>query len=377
MVLFGRGGQGREGEYSSRLIGLPPAPRLPRAERRCRRASNQPAKGVARIGSTRAFWLRFAVGLAIGLLCLVLAVRSVDLAEVLTRLQATDPALTGLGVVAVMLTTVAKSWRWAALAGRSGRAGWGLFPAVVVGQMINTLVPARLGDLARLVLGDSATGCGKAFLLGTIVLEKLIDGLCVLAVALLVLPFLQLPDWLVARGLDLGLGVVALGMGIGGLVLLSDRVLALVAGLLGRLPLPVGWQRWLTHATAEAVRGLGALASWSQRGRVAWWSFLAWASSIATTWLVLRAVGLEVDVGPAILVTITTQVGGSVPMAPGRVGVFHSLVMAPLLVLGIGTATALTAAVVLHLVVFGPQLVLGILFLWRESVTLRHFPRLS
>ena len=116
-------------------------------------------------------FLRFAAGLAIGLLCLVLAVRSVDLAEVLTRLQATDPALTVLGVGAVVLTTVAKAWRWAALAGLNGRAGWGLFPAVVVGQMFNTLVPARLGDLARLVLGGSATGCGKAFLLGTIVLE--------------------------------------------------------------------------------------------------------------------------------------------------------------------------------------------------------------
>lgn len=269
----------------------------------------------------------------------------------------------------MLVTTYAKSARWAALAGLGQRAGWSLLPALVIGQLLNTLIPARVGDLARVVVGDGATGLGKAFLLGTVVLEKLVDGLCVLVVAVLILPFLRLPEWLVAGGLDVAVGVLALGVGIAALLLVGDRLLGLLARLLDRLP--GSWSAWLTRSIGNALRGLGGLRSWPQRGWTAWWSFVAWTSAIATNWLVFRAVGLDADLGAAVVVLIATQVGGSVPSIPGRVGVFHSLVAAPLLLLGIDATRAISAAVVLHLVVFGTQLVLGVLFLWRESFDLR------
>jgi uncharacterized membrane protein YbhN (UPF0104 family) len=327
------------------------------------------------MSSSRGLWLRLVVGSVIGGGLLVLAFRAVDPEDVTTTLRATSPSLTLGALSAVLLTTYAKAARWTAVAGLPQGATWSLVPGLVIGQVLNSLIPARIGDLGRVLVGSEATGLGKAFLLGTIVLEKLVDGLCLLLVAAIVLPFLQLPDWLVVSGLDAALSVLALGVGIALVLLVADRLLAFVAGPLGRIP--GAWGARLTRTLQDAIRGLGGLRSWPQRGWVAWWSCVAWTSMIATNALVFRAVGVEADLSAAALVLLAVVVGGSVPSIPGRVGVFHSLVVAPLLLFGVDPARAVSAAVVLHLVVISPQLVLGIFFIWRESVDPRRFAALK
>lgn len=330
---------------------------------------------MTEINSSRELWLRLVVGLIIGAGAIALTVRTVDLEEVTTTLRATNPTLTLAALGSLLLTTYAKTARWSALAGLRQDASWLLLPGLVIGQLVNTLIPARLGDLARAVVGSEATGLGKAFLLGTIVLEKLIDGVCVLLLAALVLPFLRLPEWLLASGLDAALGVLALGVGIATLLLVGDRLLALVARPLARVP--GRWGVRLTRAVADAIRGLGGLRTWRQRGWVGWWSFVAWTTMVATNVLVFQAVGLAVDVSAAVIVLLAVTVGGSVPSIPGRVGVFHSLVAAPLILSGVDPARAVSAAIVLHLLVVMTQVVLGVFFIWRASVDPRRLAALK
>ncbi|GIW05683.1 MAG: hypothetical protein KatS3mg060_0488 [Dehalococcoidia bacterium] len=330
---------------------------------------------MAGISSSRGLWLRLVVGFIIGVGSIVLALRAVNFEDVTTTLRATNPALTLAALGSLLLTTYAKAARWTAFAGLSQGASWLLVPGLVIGQLFNTLIPARVGDLARVVVGSEATGLGKAFLLGTIVLEKLVDGLCVLLVAALVLPFLQLPDWLLTSGLDVALSVLVLGGGITGMLLIGDRLLALAAPPLGRIP--GRWGERLTRALADALRGLGGLRTWPQRGWVAWWSLVTWTSMIATNLLVFEAVGLEAGLSAAVLVLIAVTLGGSVPSIPGRVGVFHSLVVAPLLLTGADPARAVSVAVVLHLLVVSTQVVLGVFFIWRESVDPRRLAELK
>ncbi|MCS6802717.1 MAG: lysylphosphatidylglycerol synthase transmembrane domain-containing protein [Chloroflexota bacterium] len=320
-------------------------------------------------------WLRLVVGLLISAGAIALTLRLVDLEEVTTTLRSTNPVLTLAALGSFLLTTYAKAARWTALSGLPQRASRRLLPGLVIGQLVNTLIPARLGDLARAVVAGEATGLGKAFLLGTVVLEKLIDGLCVLLVAALLLPFLRLPEWLVASGLEAALGVLLLGAGIATLLLVGDRLLALAAQLLRAVP--GRWSARLTRALADAIRGLGGLRTWPQRWWVSWWSFVAWTTMIATNVLVFQAVGLEAELSAAVIVLLAVTVGGSVPSVPGRVGVFHSLVAAPLILTGVDPARAVSAAVVLHLLVVSTQLVLGVLFIWRASLDPRQLAALK
>ena len=70
----------------------------------------------------------------------------------------------------------------------------------------------------------------------------------------------------------------------------------------------------------------------------------------------------------AIALLVVTQVGGAVPTVPGRIGVFHALVVFTLGMFGIESGIALGYAVVMHIVVFGTQIVLGLAALWRYGV---------
>jgi len=56
-----------------------------------------------------------------------------------------------------------------------------------------------------------------------------------------------------------------------------------------------------------------------------------------------------------------------VPSSPGKVGVFHYLVIISLALFNVSKGPALAYAVILHLIVYGPTAILGGYYVWRES----------
>src|SRR5262245_16811259 len=137
--------------------------------------------------------VQVAVGVAVSLVCLWLAFRGLALAEVGRALAGARywllaPALAlyfaGVGVRAVR-------WRRLLLpvaAIPSGR----LFPIVVIGYMANDVLPARLGEVVRCYVLRQKEGVPTSTGLGTVLLERVMDGITMLAfmaVALPLLPF--------------------------------------------------------------------------------------------------------------------------------------------------------------------------------------------
>ena len=138
----------------------------------------------SRLWSSRTF--RYGVGALVSLLSLYLALRNVDFGEVGNALMAADYRLVGLALVSVALNQLARAFRWRVLLGDGPQGNsqpgnrrfdfslFDLLVALLVAQLLNTVYPARLGDLSRAyVIGER--GPGKVFTLGTIVLEKLLD----------------------------------------------------------------------------------------------------------------------------------------------------------------------------------------------------------
>src|SRR5687767_6886033 len=106
-------------------------------------------------------WLRTGLGLFIGGLCLYLAVRGVSFSDVARALAGANPAYIVLALLSVAANTVAKGVRWKVLMGAAGEhVPLRRFLAVlIVGQTLNWLLPARLGDLSRAyILGRIGRG---------------------------------------------------------------------------------------------------------------------------------------------------------------------------------------------------------------------------
>ena len=69
-----------------------------------------------------------------------------------------------------------------------------LLKALLVGQMLNTIYPMRIGDFSRAyVIGG--IGPGRVFTMGTILLEKLLDMFSYSLLFILLILLIRLPAW--------------------------------------------------------------------------------------------------------------------------------------------------------------------------------------
>jgi uncharacterized protein (TIRG00374 family) len=327
-------------------------------------------------GATVGRWAYLVIGLALGVVLLVLALRSVDPAGLMAALASTDPFLLCLALLTVGLTVVAKALRWRLLFyPRHGTQSRGtLLSALLMGQTVNFLLPARLGELVRAYVVGERGGQRKLLALGTIVVEKVLDGLmlCLLLACLfLVLP---VPDWLRLSGAASGLALAVLLMAV--LLLTGQRGRLLSA--MGRVDqaVPVLGRLGLSRRTATLADGLSSLQSRQVNLRLLVWTLGIWLLAGLTNCVVLLALDIEVPLLlGALVVLVVVHLGMVVPSSPARIGVFHYLCLLSLALLGVDADLGLAFGFVLHSVVVLPVIIVGLLCLWRENLNVYRLLR--
>jgi uncharacterized protein (TIRG00374 family) len=322
------------------------------------------ALSVATIRRSAKWWL----GILLSAICFVLALRGVVLADVLAALARTNYGLVAVAVVTVVLTGIAKTARWRLLfyPNQAQLRFEGLFGALVIGQMVNLAIPARLGELVRAYTVGATEGVSKSLALGTIVVEKLFDMLMTLLCLILLFLLIYLPLWMWELGFSLAIGtgavlVVALAM-----TYQRDRILRGVAALLRLLP-PLAGRR-LCLQIEPALKGLDVLRH-VQANLGTWgWSLLIWVLAVATNYIIFLAMRMALPLVAALFLLVVLQVGGAVPSSPGKVGVFQYLCVLALSLFSVERSVTLGCSLVLYLVVFLPSLLLGAFFLSRSPV---------
>ena len=116
------------------------------------------------------------VGLAISAFFTYLAVRNVDLELFWEALHEANLwwLLPALALMAA--ATVIRAWRWQFLFYEHTRPPLpALIRALIVGQFFNSILPARGGELARIVVLHQETRTSRVETLGTAVVERLYD----------------------------------------------------------------------------------------------------------------------------------------------------------------------------------------------------------
>ena len=315
-------------------------------------------------GSESAFrrYLKVILGVIIGGVSLYLALRNVSFQEFTKALIDADYSYLAWALVSVAMNTLAKSTRWQVLLGKQG-SGVSLRQNIMVllaGQALNTLYPARIGDLTRAYLIGNL-GPGKVFVLGTIILEKLLDMLLYTLLFLLLLLLLPLPDW-INKSVYSVTSITLVGLLL--VFIVSYRVesfVQLFEKLIARFP-----GKMAERAMDWIRSGLASFAVFKEQGelvKLAGWSVIVWATAILTNHLTLLALNIQLPITASILVLVVLQVSLSLPSIPGRIGVFEYLCVLSLAVFGIGQASAFTYGILLHIVALLPSTLLGLVFL--------------
>ncbi|HKA16056.1 MAG TPA: lysylphosphatidylglycerol synthase transmembrane domain-containing protein [Myxococcota bacterium] len=313
---------------------------------------------------------RVWLGLAVALLAVWLALRGVDLRGVWQEFErARWGVLLGISVPAYLAVVWLRALRWRHLTDAiQPMPRPALFRAVAVGFMANNIFPLRIGEIVRVGYLARETRSPAAAVLATVVLERVIDGLSVLAMALGAVAFAGGESEVFRHGI-VWLAPVAL-VPLAMLVWLRaapENALGFAELFLRFAPARVSeFGRRQLRGFAD---GLGALRGGAHLAWIAVLSIAIWL--VASTLPIIAAIwAVGVDVGGPIRTiaagwTTLAALGAAValPQAPGFFGLYHAACRMALQQFGASAEQALAVGTLCHAVFWATLTGLGALVL--------------
>ncbi len=318
-------------------------------------------------------WLRWAVSAAFSLTVIGWAAFALDWRQVTLALSTARWGWILLAMGLVFVTFITRVFRWQALFFPERQPAMSLFSALMIGQAVNYIVPARAGDVTRAVLLNRLSGASTARTLGTVALEKLWDiAMLVLFTVGLGLVF-PLPQWLIApvRSVSIGLSV---GAALLAILLWRRNDFLAVMDHWGERFSPDLYRR-ARKLVENALDGFAGMRHPHPITAAIFWSLMTWVSGALINFAVFRAVNLSLSAVPAILLLIVLQVGVAVPSLPGRIGVFEGLVVVVLALFGVEYDVAFSYGLILHLAVFVPPIALAAVLSFRVGRDGKKLPQ--
>lgn len=312
---------------------------------------------------------RGALGIAISVVLLGYALRHESPAEIWRVIVASNIGLLVLATVVATLVFPLRALRWRVILEPLGTLSYrNLWRATAVGMMVNNVVPARAGELARAyAVARTEPGVRFTAALASLVVDRIIDGVVVvtlLGVAMVLSPFpadttiLGQP----IRSLAAGFGAIAMSalLVLAALALFPGRVVALFDTVMLRL-LPRYHSR-LRAFFVSFVDGLGALRSPWRLVRILGWAFALWMTNALAFWIAFLAVGIEVPYTAALFVQGLIAFAVAAPSAPGFFGVFELSAVAGLALYGVPGDLAVSWALGFHILTFIPITLIGLYY---------------
>ena len=280
------------------------------------------------------FGMRELISTIIPLVLIALFARNVDWSEATRTISRSSPLLVGCALLVYYATFPLRAARWARLLREGGAdVGWrDLLRILFLGWFVNSLVPAKLGDLYRSYLVKRRFGISLSRTVGVVVAERLLDLIVVFGL-LVVGGYVAfgrtvLPDlWIVyVTAAVLGLLIAA---GLVGIYALGPRIARFFPGEVRRIG------RLFREGVLHSFRALpfaGAL------------TLIIWALEAMRLMFVLWALGLELPASGIVFVAVATSLLTTVPLTPAGFG-FVEIAMVYVLTEGFGLSQSSAVAV--------------------------------
>lgn len=304
--------------------------------------------------------LRFSFALVLTALALWLSFRNVDWADLKDAFSRVNYLWVAAAAANIIFSVYALGWRWDILLRPQCKISLGkLFRFNIVSQSINIVAPARMGEFARAYLVSKEGGASVSFVLGTILVERLLDIFIfsvfwIATPALMAIkgPFAGHRAWLLLFILP---AVLLVTFSFAPLFFLKS------ADLFGRL-FPLKTRARIIGVVQQGLEAFSSLRQKRTLMRLLLWTAGLIFSQILTNFFLFKAFHLSLSFGPALVVLLAIQAGSLPPSAPGKIGVFEYSVILALAVFVIPRSEALYYGLMLHLVVFLPKIALGLIY---------------
>jgi uncharacterized protein (TIRG00374 family) len=309
---------------------------------------------MTRPRSSRArFWLQIAISVVIFTALLSL----VDVSGVRQALAKLDWRMGPWLVLVAAALILAFSLRWYLFLGR--RVGFtGALFATTVGLGGNMVIPARGGDVLRVVLSVRQGGISAHAAISSLMLEKAIDLIFVATIGLLGIALhaaeVGNPAALTTASLT---ALAVVGVALAGLWIARRGKLISVVKRAFRV------MRIGPSIYRHAYRVLDRLASALQAQAVilpAVVSSLLWCGLYPLSYiLIARMVGIPIGYFESLILVFVGALGLGLPAAPSGLGTFHASILSGFMLLGRDSTEGFVVAVAIHATFFVVLLVPG------------------
>ncbi len=249
-----------------------------------------------------------------------------------------------LSIVVYTLEVLLRAYRWKAILGKNSISVrlTDAFFAYNLGNSLNILLPAKIGDVGRSYFLKKKYGCSYSDTLPSVFLDRVFDVIgvyiVILACSIYILTGVRLTRWFYNLFV---LGIIALLA-----VLVVLEVLMTRRGLLDRLK---------DERIKRLLRALldGFAGTFKEKK-----SFLSLSLCSAVIWLlegivavmVFQALGQQLDLIVIVFTTLFATLAKIVPVTPGGIGVFEGTMVILLSLFGFSKEAGAIVSTVNHLV---------------------------
>ena len=316
------------------------------------------------------------VGVLIGLGCIAILLRQVDLKQSWNALGRLNGPFLLIPLAVFFVNLPLRAWRWQLIFPSSSRPSLGACLTVLgIGNMANFLLPGRAGDVARCVLvGRAGSLTESSRTLATLAVEKVLDGLALVGMVLFAVWALHPPHWV----LDLlRVSILIFGGALVLLVALRYRTRVLIDSVrrafrLVHLP---SLEKKFDGLLTSFADGLSAVSSAGQMLTLLLITAAIWSTEAGTIWGLARALGLAVSLKSAVVASAVLGLGLMIPAAPGGLGTYELFGTEAFKLAGIAAGSALALTVVIHAWVFVANIVAGMCLLAVKGISLAQLKR--
>lgn len=319
------------------------------------------------------------LGILISAIFLYLVLRKIDYPQLWLVLKSANYwwLIPGVGVYFIALWV--RSWRWHyLLRPLKPIPTQTMFPVVSMGYAFNNIFPARAGEVLRAVVLKHREGVPISASLATIIVERVFDGIVMLAFV-----FVNLSELtrLTSVSIDIGnfkFGIEQVAIW-GSIAFFGVLAIFLLAAMF-----PASTDRllsWLVHhlvptrlrektlgISRRFLDGLESLRSPVDVLMVFLTSVIIWLLETVKYWFVMHAFRFSVSFFALMLMNGVVNLATTIPSAPGYLGTFDLPGIAVLQAYGISREVAASYTFVLHFALWFPVTALGLFYMLREGV---------
>ena len=307
-------------------------------------------------------------GLAFGALFLTLALRQFDRHQFEFALTTLRWPLIGAACALYWMALGLRVYRWRTLLVELKAVSVAaVAESLLVGYAVNNLLPARLGELFRADYAKRRLEFTRSTLLGSIIVERLLDLVAILSC--------------LALGLLLIQTVVNAERLTTFKVIAAYALLIVVLGLLGVRTL-TSRSTFITKRLSQKLARIAldlkaGLVSLNRRSRtVAICASVAiWLFEVGALWMIFQALNITLTPGQALLLMGAASLSTLVPTAPGYVGTYQFVFALAMGAFGLPETLGVVASTLVQCFLFGSVTLAGLgCYFTRTVFALRDRP---